>query len=259
MNLEQQFRFVKPGDAGIIGNPIEHSLSPKMQIPALKAWWTESGRPQDSAPTYHRFLVEVDELEKALELVLNRHLIGVNVTIPFKRAVVPRLNSVDSFAATVSSVNTIKREGGQLLGFNTDGDGFEMALKNDLGFSPSGKSVLVLGLGGTGIVLINQLLNMDIGKIFYWNRNLNKTLGAEKSDSRLALLSEKEVAETSAQVDLIVNATSVGMKEKDGLPVPKMHFREGQFVYDVIYNRETALIKQAREVGLIRQKRLRRP
>lgn len=249
MSLEEQFVHVKPGDAGIIGNPIEHSLSPQFQKPALREWWTRAGKPAASAPDFHRFLVQVDELESALELVRNRMMIGINVTIPFKRAVCARLDWVDEFAKEVASVNTIKREDNRLLGYNTDGDGFETALKNDLKFSPEGKSALVLGLGGTGVVIIHKLLRMGFEKVFYWNRSAGKLLVGAEKNARLKRLSDAEAGVASSNVDLVVNATSVGLKPADGMPLSSLTFQRGQFVVDVIYNRDTEFLKRARSCG----------
>ncbi len=245
---DDQFAKVKPGDMGIIGNPVEHSMSPRMQGPALRYWWTQLGRAADTAPRYHKFLVPIDQLERSLSLVRERHLLGVNVTVPFKRAVCSHLNEIDEFANNVQSVNTVKVIDGKLVGYNTDAYGFEKSLE-EFGFEPRQKSVLVLGLGGTGVVLIHRLLELGIKSLFVWNRSSQRSLSVPQTKIQPVRVETEHLKEVVPEVDLVVNATSVGLKEGDPSPIPKPRFQSRQFVYDVVYHRETEFLKLAKQSG----------
>ena len=241
------FNSVKPGDFGIIGDPVAHSLSPKMQQPALRWWWEQLGRPASSAPTYHRFQIPKAELARALNDLRPMELHGFNVTLPHKEGMLEMVNSLDESAARVGAVNTVLHQKGRWIGYNTDGYGFLAALK-EMQCNPKGRRVLVLGLGGTGTVVIRTLLGIGVSDLLYWNRSPEKTLDTE--DPRLRRLEgATEIARESPEVDLIVNCTSVGLREGEGLPAPGLNFRKDQSVFDVVYNRQTEFLRQARAAG----------
>jgi shikimate dehydrogenase len=244
----------RPGDFGIIGDPVDHSLSPAMQGPALDRWWRLSGQPAATAPAYRMFHVPPAEVPDALEEIRRRKLMGVNVTVPHKTAVVPRLDRLDSFAKGVGAVNTIKLEVDELAGFNTDGVGFARTLSQDMKLKP--KVALVLGAGGTAQVIVHQLLALDVEKIYWWNRTVErlrpllKSLVRKGSDVE-TVADAGSVREACAASDLVVNATTVGLKEGDGLPADDLEFRAGLSAFDVIYNHETAFLSQARAAGAL--------
>lgn len=241
------FNSVKPGDFGIIGDPIEHSLSPKFQQPALDYWWESTGRPHSTVPTYHRFHIKANELLAAMGDLRALELQGFNVTLPHKESMLELVNSLDESAARMGAVNTVLHQKGRWVGYNTDGYGFLAALK-EMECDPRPARVLVLGLGGTGNVIIRTLLGIGVSELLYWNRSPEKTITTE--DKRLRRLTGfDELVKESPTVDLIVNCTSVGLKEGDGLPAPGLTFRSGQSVFDVIYNRETEFLRQARAAG----------
>jgi shikimate dehydrogenase len=241
------FNSVKPGDFGIIGDPVAHSLSPKFQQPALDEWWESLGRPRSSAPTYHRFQISPPELMAAMTDLRSFELQGFNVTLPHKESMLELVNSLDESAARLGAVNTVLHQKGRWIGYNTDGYGFLAALK-EMSCNPSTGRVLVLGLGGTGSVIIRTLLSIGVGELLYWNRSPEKVLTTE--DQRLRRLNTfDDLQKESPNVDLIVNCTAVGLNEGDGLPAPGLTFRAGQSVFDVIYNRETEFLRQARAAG----------
>lgn len=244
--LDELFAATHPGDAALIGDPVEHSLSPVMQNAAFQMWkktYRDQNRP---VPTYHKFRVRLEELPRAMELAKKHRLRGLNVTVPHKVAVLPLLTALDESARSVGAVNTVVVGSGGLKGFNTDGAGFKFALALELGFDPSGRTALVLGAGGTGVVIVHQLIQMGAAKIFWWNRSLEKMGKMPDPSGKVQKLSSvAEVLRASLEADLIVNATSVGLKPADGLPVLGLSFKEGQFVFDVIYHRTTAFMKEA--------------
>jgi shikimate dehydrogenase len=241
------FNSVKPGDFGIIGDPVAHSLSPKFQQPAINQWWEESGRPRSSIPTYHRFQIPAAEMVSAMAELRALELQGFNVTLPHKETMLELVNSLDESAARMGAVNTVLHQKGRWVGYNTDGFGFLAALK-EMECDPRTGRVLVLGLGGTGSVIIRTLLSIGVNELLYWNRSPDKVLATE--DGRLRRLNTlDELVRESPNVDLIVNCTAVGLNQGDGLPAPGLTFRAGQSVFDVIYNRETEFLRPARAAG----------
>jgi shikimate dehydrogenase len=248
--LENQFINVKPGDVGIIGDPIDHSLSPVIQNAAFHTWsgvFKEDGR---RAPEYHTFQVHADELKEALDLMQRSKMRGLNVTIPHKVAAVPLVTRLDPLAAKVGAINTILSTEEGLIGYNTDGDGFAQALHYDLEFEAEQRTALVLGAGGTARVIIHKLLDIGIERVFMWNRSPEKAAALIKEyTGPVSLVANDKLAAVSNGADLIVNATSVGMKDGDGMPAPGLSFHIDQCVFDVIYNRDTKLLLDAREAG----------
>lgn len=251
--LEAQFSPTKPGDYGVFGDPIKHSLSPLMQNAALEDWWKHSGSKDHVRPTYHAFHVKKEELREAIGLAKKYQLHGLNITVPHKENVAELIPSIDDFARECGAVNTLVFEEASEKGFNTDGYGFEMTLKKGLSFNPIGKSALILGAGGTGKMILRQLCLSGINKVFLWNRSSDRSASVvtdlkKKLDiSLVETKSDMSIALTSS--DLVVNATSVGLKEKDGLPAPDLTFSSNQVYFDVIYHRETEFISQAARAG----------
>lgn len=253
-NLKAQFKNVLPGDVGIMGDPIEHSLSPLMQNAAFDTWrkvFLEDGKP---GARYHRFHVKADELKQAVQLAEEYQLQGLNVTVPHKVAAFRLMDTLEPLAKKMGAINTIHINGGKLIGYNTDGFGFERSLEEDLQFQCKDKKVLLLGAGGTGRVIAFQLHDLHIRTLYWWNRNPDR-LDQVLADSGVYLpkvspvKSDQKLADVVGEVDLVINATSVGMSKEDGLPAPGLEFNPTQSVYDVIYNRDTPLLKKARSAG----------
>lgn len=238
-SLNSEFSKAKKGDLGVIGDPIGHSLSPVMHNAMLKR--------RNSPAVYHRFRVRPSELGKALALARKIGLGGLNVTLPHKERALQYLDRVDPFARSVGAVNTIVIGSRGLTGFNTDGVGFEKSLRHDLGFQPRRARVLVLGAGGTGQVIVRQLERMKVRKIEWWNRSGRKIRGRGPRIKNVSFY--PELNKMSLRADLIVNATSVGLKNTDGLPAPGVEFKKGQYVFDVVYHRTTAFMRKAKSRG----------
>jgi len=251
-SLESQFSKTKPGDVGIIGDPVDHSLSPPMQNAAFQTWANAFKDKDQVVPAYHRFHVKVDEVEQALSLMKKHGMRGLNVTIPHKTEVCKFMDSLDPIAEKTQAVNTILFSGERLQGFNTDVDGFRRTLSSDLAIELPGRKALVFGAGGTGRVIISTLLDAGIETVFVWNRNfdrLKKVVQEAKDPRVIAAATPLEVANAMAIADLVVNATSVGLGNQDGLPVPGLKFSPHHKVFDVIYHRDTEFLKEARKAG----------
>ena len=246
--LHAALRSAKPGDFGIIGDPVDHSLSPAMQNAALAAWWRDRSK-NGPAPIYHRFPVTAGELPEALPLLKQAGLSGLNVTVPHKIAVA-RLVRPRDFAAEVGAVNTIVFGAGGMEGFNTDGPGFERAVREDLGWQPEGAAALVLGAGGTGKVFVHRLAAMKVARVYWWNRNPARVEEERASlPASVVAASTEDLPRVSVEASLIVNATSVGLREADPLPADGLRFRKGQAAFDAIYHRETAFLRAAGQAG----------
>lgn len=178
-------------------------------------------------------------------------LIGINVTVPHKRPAYELVES-DELGKRVRAINTIANTPKGWMGYNTDGYGFERALTLSLQFEAKGKNALVLGAGGTGAVIVYSLLRLGAHKIYWWNRKSEKVtlLIQDLNESRLQpLLNNEQVHNNINKMDLIVNATSVGLADEDGMPMDDLKFRQGQYVFDVIYHRQTQLMEAARSAG----------
>ncbi len=244
------FNDARPGDFGIIGDPVAHSLSPAMQNAAITHWWRTQGRDPAAVPEYRLFPVSAAEVQQAISLVRERKLAGINVTVPHKIAVVPFLDDLHRFASRVGAVNTILNENGRLTGYNTDGLGFERAVTEDMAITPD--AALVLGAGATAQVIVNQLIAMDVEQIFWWNRTGDKVTDLiEKMPKGLNLrgVSADEIGDICRECDLMVNATSVGLHDTDGLPAPGLVFSGEQAAFDVVYHRSTAFLAAAEKAG----------
>lgn len=253
-NLVKQFSQVKPGDVGIIGDPVEHSLSPVFHNAAFKTWWGAFRDRDELTPVYHRFHVLHDQLAEAVDLAKKHQLRGLNVTIPHKETVIKFVDNLDPAAERLGAVNTLSFQEGKVKGFNTDVDGFRRSLERELEFDPEGKPALILGAGGTGKIIALQLINQGASMVYIWNRDPQRLRKFFDWDSDLVsrikiVESEDELGSVSREVPLIINATSVGLKEKDLLPSSKIEFNKDHYVFDVIYHRETFFMKSAKQAG----------
>jgi len=236
---------------GIIGHPVKHSLSPAMQNAAFKACSIDA--------EYVLFDVEPGELEAFFNQIESERIAGLNVTIPHKIKVKEYLEKngmLDENAKKLGAVNTIKISGdGALCGYNTDGPGFYRSLIEDLKFEPEGKSIFVLGAGGAARAIIMYLGNgpktirvsdIDDGKL----KELKEHYVKYYDEKRLVII-KGSIRDALAKSDLFVNATPIGMKDGDPLPIDKNLLHSGMRIYDLVYNRPvTQLVKEANSVKL---------
>ncbi len=222
----------------VIGNPIDHSLSPKLQNHWLKA--------NNIDATYEKIKIEEHEIKNFVLDIKKQKVVGCNVTVPFKKIVIPFLDKMSPEAEKTQSVNTIIFENGDLVGHNTDIVGFERAIKN-LNFSIKGKEVLILGAGGVVSSIIFALKKMNVSNITISNRT------RQKAEDLKILFHNLNVVEWGflPTQDVIINATSLGLKnEKMSLDFSKVG--KNKLFYDVIYNpSETNFLKIGKESGNI--------
>lgn len=232
---------------GVFGHPVGHSLSPAMHNAAIEALGLNY--------VYMPFDVTPEYLSQALCGVRALGVAGVNVTIPHKEAVIELLDEVLGDAREVGSVNTIINIDGRLIGTSTDGVGFLRSLEES-GFSPDGKTAVVLGTGGSGRAITFSLAKAG-AKVTVFSRSLKKaerlaedvrSLGAECGAGDIA---ELGTPNSEIGTDLLVNCTPVGMYPDSGeTPVPVEALRRDMVVYDLVYNPvKTVLLKAAEAVG----------
>ena len=233
---------------GIIGDPVEHSMSPVMHNAAFEALGLDYA--------YLSFHVRGEELKEAINGMRALHIAGLNVTIPHKMAVIPFLDKLDPLAERMGAVNTIASENGELAGYNTDASGFLQALRAQ-GVEPDGKSIVILGAGGAAKGISFILAGAGASLVI-----LNRTLSrAEELASQIAryyhqkmeamTLNEANLKRAFEEADVLVNTTSVGMvPDVDRTPVPGNLLNSRLAVSDIVYNPlETRLLREAKAAG----------
>ncbi len=222
----------------VIGNPIDHSLSPKLQ----NYWLKEN----NIDATYYKIKLEKDEIKKIILDIKKQNITGCNVTVPFKKIVIPYLDKLELEAEATQSVNTILYDNGNLIGHNTDVVGFHKAIKS-LNFSMKGKKILILGAGGVVPSIIFSLKKMNISDITITNRSRYKAENLKNLFENLNIIEWGNVSD----FDVIINATSLGLNnETINLDFSKVG--KNKLFYDVIYNpTETNFLKKGKQLGNI--------
>lgn len=232
----------------VIGNPIEHTLSPIMHNAAFEALKLDY--------VFLAFKVKPAQVEAAVNGMRALNMRGLNVTMPHKSTVINYLDRVDLSAQIVNSVNTILNKENLLFGFNTDGVGALKALREN-GVEPKGRKVLLLGAGGAARAIAYTLAK-EADELAILNRtvkeaqNLAKLLGRALNKKFVAgPLSPGEIQQNLQDSDILVNATSVGMKPNaDESPVAPKLLRPDLAVMDIVYNPlETKLAQSAKAAG----------
>ncbi len=220
----------------VIGNPIEHSLSP-----LLHNFWIKK---HSIDAIYEKKLVEKNDVAKILNDIKENKFQGINVTVPFKKSVIPFLDQLSDTAKETQSVNTIFKRQNNLVGDNTDVHGFSEAIKLTK-FNLTNKKALILGAGGVVPSIILALKNKAISEIILSNRTKEKADDLKKSFPFLKVIDWGETIKS----DLIINATSIGIKQNEEI---KLDFSklDGQLFYDVIYNPpKTKFLENAKKFG----------
>ena len=235
---------------GLIGDPVEHSMSPVMHNTAFREIGIDY--------VYVPFRVKQEELGEAIEGMRALNIRGLNVTIPHKVAVLQFLDELDPLAEKIGAVNTIVNDDGVLTGYNTDASGFLQALL-ERGIEPEGKNIVILGAGGASraisfiladrgaqLVILNRLLELD------WAKDLASRISQLFTKEVEALELKKEnLVRALEKADILVNATSVGMSPNvDQTPVSSDLLRPDLVVFDIVYNPiQTRLLREAETVG----------
>jgi len=232
----------------VIGNPVGHSRSPQIH----EAFARQTG--QDI--TYDRLLAPLDAFEATVRRFFREGGHGLNVTVPFKREAWDLVDICEGGALAAVAVNTIRRSGNQLIGYNTDGIGLVTDLVHNLGTRIAGRRVLLMGAGGASHGVMQPLLEQRPDLLVVANRTLDKAESMVRHFHRFGALAAQGVsarpyaALAGLQFDLVVNATSAGL-EGEMPTLPDTLFAPGAMAYDMVYGRETQFLGFARARGAI--------
>lgn len=221
----------------VIGNPIQHSLSPE-----LHTFWMKKNNIKG---TYQKRELAENELEKLTNQVRKKNFFGVNVTVPFKKKIITHLDKLTEAAKATESVNTIYLKDEKLYGHNTDIEGFTQAIKK-INFSIKNKKAFIIGAGGVVSSIIYALHQMQISKIFICNRTKTKVENLKDMFGDLEIINWGSIPD----FDIVINATSLGLNSNDNIPFDLSNIGPDKFFYDVIYNpSETNFLKSGKKTG----------
>tara|TARA_B100001057_G_C22581104_1_gene845132 strand:- start:57 stop:848 length:792 start_codon:yes stop_codon:yes gene_type:complete len=221
----------------VIGNPIEHSSSPK-----LHNFWIKSN---NLNAIYEKKRLNENELPNLILEVKKKNIHGINVTVPFKKAVIPYLDDLTLESKSTQSVNTIYLENNRLVGHNTDIEGFEKSIQ-DLKVEVIDKKVLILGAGGVVPSIIFALNKMKVSEIIISNRTKSKAENLKNLFKNIKTVEWGEFPE----FNIIINATSIGLKNDDKIDLDISNIGKDKIFYDVIYKpNETNFLKVGKKLG----------
>ena len=221
----------------VIGNPIEHSLSPK-----LHNFWFKANNINS---IYEKKKLNHDEVSSFILDIRKEKFAGANVTVPFKNSVIPYLDGLSSEAEMTQSVNTIYLEDKKVIGHNTDIEGFESSIKNT-NYKASGKKIFILGSGGVVSSIIVALNKLNVSEITLSNRTRTKAENLKKLFKNIKVIDWGNVP----HFDIIINATSIGLKKDESIEIDFSKVGNNKLFYDVIYNpKQTNFLESGKKLG----------
>ena len=221
----------------VIGNPIKHSLSPKLH----NHWLKEN----NIDAFYDKEELNESGISGIIDEIKKDKINGINVTIPFKKSVIPFLDELSPLAEEVQSVNTIFKKGNKVIGDNTDVVGFEQGLKH-INYSVKNKKIFILGAGGVVSSIILALKRLGASKITLSNRTKEKAEELKKIFSDLEIINWGQ----KTNFDMIINATSLGLKKEDKIELDLSEIGSDKLFYDLIYNpSKTNFLLKGEELG----------
>ena len=221
----------------VIGNPIDHSLSPE-----LHNYWIKKN---SINAIYEKQKLNEDQLEQYISQVKDKKIDGINVTVPFKKTIIPYLDELSTEAKSTQSVNTVYQKDNKIIGHNTDIFGFRTSIEKTE-YDLKNKEVLILGAGGVVPSIIFSLIKMNVSRITISNRTKEKAENLKKIYKDLEIIKWGDIS----NFDMIINATSLGLKKEDNLNFDFSSISGDKFFYDVIYNpSETNFLKIGKELG----------
>ena len=228
----------------VIGNPIQHSLSP-----IIHNYWIEQNK--INTDKYKKIKIEASNLHQEVKELIENGFTGLNVTIPFKEMVYDLCDEVSDTVKILKAINTITYKDKKVIGYNTDPDGFINSISNQIrDDNITGKDTLVIGAGGSARSIIYALNKME-SNITVTNRTVEKVeIISQDLDIPIKIKDFETISDIS-KFDLIVNTTSLGMEENKNLEIIFANAKSNLHVYDLIYNPyQTNLLKDAEANGL---------
>ncbi len=232
---------------GIFGHPVEHTFSPGMHNAAFKKLHINA--------CYVPFAVHPDRLKDAAKAILPLGLCGLNITVPHKQNIIAHLDELSEEARLIGAVNTIQVVDGNLVGHNTDGRGFIRSLRENSGYDPKGNTFFLIGSGGAAravgfsLALAGArtvlLYDVDQRKAGVLARDIRKRTGID-----VRTVSAGDVESAAEVSGCLINATPLGLKKTDPLPLKKDLIQRHHLVCDLVYNpSETKFLKAAKDRG----------
>ena len=226
---------------GIIGNPIKHSLSPVLH----NYWFNKYGLDASYS------IIEADEkdLKNVIKRIRDKELVGINVTLPFKQKIINHTDQIINDAELTGSVNTILLEGEKIIGENTDVFGLQAAYLKEID-NCGGKDALVIGAGGVSPSVVLSLKKSGVKKISITNRTNEKCIFLKKKFNYLNILSWDNLENEIQKFDIIINATSLGLKGGEDFNFNFFNTKKSVIYIDTIYNPlETKTYNYLKEEG----------
>ena len=221
----------------VIGNPIEHSLSPKLHNHWIKK--------NNIDAIYDKKQLKEGDIEGIISEVRSEKINGINVTVPFKKLVISFIDELSVEANEAQSVNTIYKENNKIVGHNTDISGFELALRGK-SYDIKNKKIFILGAGGVTSSIILALKKMGASKVILSNRTKKKAEELKKTFSDLEIVDWGKIPE----FNMIINTTSLGLNKDDEIKLDYENIGSNKFFYDIIYNpRQTKFLTKAKQFG----------
>lgn len=234
---------------GVLGHPVAENPTCVMQEAAFAALGLQW--------RYLTMEVTPEALPDAIRGIRALGMKGVNLTIPHKVAVLPLLDEISPDAEMIGAVNTVRRSGDRLIGENTDGKGFLRGVREQAGIDPAGKNIVLLGAGGAARAIAVELALAGAREITLWNRSSQRGAALcrdlkERTSSHPRFVPWSQTCQVGSEVDILVNATSIGLFPNTGA-MPDVELegaRQDLLVCDVVPNPpETGLIQSARARG----------
>ncbi len=224
---------------GIIGYPIKHSLSPTLHTMLAKKYELNF--------VYLAFEVLPEKFKFIRDAIFTLDIRGLNVTIPYKEKIIPYLDEVDKEAKYIGAVNTVVNKNNKLVGYNTDIYGVIKSLEN---IDIEDEEAVIIGCGGASKAIICAFEELGVKKVYIYDIDKSKMqIMKERFGDFVVLLKQENIDDVVSDVKIVVNATPLGMKEADPPPMNLQKIKKEHIVYDVVYNRETELVKFAKNIG----------
>lgn len=237
----------------VLGHPVRHSISPQMHNAALAA--LAANRPDLADWRYFRFDIEPEALVESLPIFHQKGFVGLNLTVPHKEVAFHAIGSIDPSARNIGAVNTLRKEEAGYHGFNTDGYGLSQGIKTELGCELNGSHIILVGAGGAARAAAIQCILEACASLTIVNRNPDRLSRLMSELRSLAVQFRPDLRSAAPNAlppfpesSIIINATSLGLKPEDPLPLPAQEIPEAARCFDMIYNPPvTAFMKMAIE------------
>ena len=228
----------------IIGKPVSHSLSP-----ILHNYWFKK---YNIDAEYNLLEINENEIKDVIDKIKNKELDGLNITLPYKRKIIPYLSKVINDAKDSKSVNTVYLEGDDVVGENTDVYGFQAGYLKEIIYPKNNNTkALILGAGGVAPSIILALIKSNILDISVTNRTNEKTLFLKKQFKNIKIIEWEKYNDLIENFDIIINATSLGLKGGDDFEKLFQNIKKETVYIDTIYNpTQTKMIKHLKSKNI---------